>query len=96
MVFETTINGIDIKVDKSTRKGKKLMAKYMGEKGRERTIHFGAEGMQHYKDVTKIWSHLDHKDAKRHKSFWKRHGCKDLSSGINARILSCYLLWPKE
>jgi hypothetical protein len=76
---------------KSTRAGKKLMVEVQGK-----TIHFGSSAMEHYKDRTGIWSHLDHNDMKRQASYLSRSaGIRDkqgrltkdnpLSSNYHAR-----------
>ena len=54
---------------KSTRKGKKYMVNYNG-----RWIHFGDSSAEHYKDTTplKLYSHLNHNDEKRKKSYLAR------------------------
>ena len=57
----------------SSRKGKKLMTVVDGK-----LIHFGASGMEHFKDKTGIWSKLDHGDPKRRKNYLTRTaGIKD-------------------
>jgi hypothetical protein len=59
--------------EKSTRKGKKLMVTV-----NDKLIHFGDSNMQHYKDKTKIWSHMDHLDDKRRENYLKRaYGIKN-------------------
>lgn len=52
---------------KSNKKDKKLMVVVKGK-----WIHFGDSSMQHYKDKTGIWKHLDHNDKKRQDSYIKR------------------------
>tara|TARA_R110002020_G_scaffold53157_2_gene149052 strand:- start:665 stop:937 length:273 start_codon:yes stop_codon:yes gene_type:complete len=52
---------------KSTNPKKKLMVKV-----NNRTIHFGARSMGHFKDRTGIWKSKDHGDANRRKSFLSR------------------------
>lgn len=41
-----------------------------------KSIHFGDNRYQQYKDSTqlKLYSHLDHNDTKRRKSYYARHG----------------------
>ena len=53
---------------KSTRKGKKLMT--VVDNGT--TVHFGDSSMQHFKDKTGIWKHLDHGDKERRKNYLAR------------------------
>lgn len=52
---------------KSTRPGKKLMVVV-----NNKTIHFGASSMGHFRDKTGIWSSKNHGDAERRKSFRAR------------------------
>lgn len=55
---------------KSTRAGKK----YSVITPSGRTIHFGSSQMEHYKDKTGVgaWSHKNHNDATRRKSYLAR------------------------
>lgn len=55
---------------KSTRAGKKYKVVTPGGK----TVHFGASAMGHYKDRTGVgaWSHKDHGDDVRRKSYLAR------------------------
>jgi len=53
--------------EKSTNPSKKLMVK-VGN----RTIHFGARDMEHFKDKTGIWKSKDHGDKERRKRFLSR------------------------
>ena len=54
----------------STRKDKKLMTVVAG-----RTIHFGAAGMEHFKDKTVLLpKNLNHGDKDRRKSYLERSG----------------------
>jgi hypothetical protein len=67
---------------KSTREGKKYMAKTPSG----RWVHFGnlkGAAKEHYKDSTGLglYSHLDHNDPKRRISYRKRHGAIKLKSG---------------
>jgi len=65
--------------EKSTRPNKKLMVK-VGN----RTIHFGARSMGHFKDKTGIWKSKDHGDAERRKSFRARMGGVKKKDGSKA------------
>lgn len=56
---------------KSTRPDKKLMV-VVKRKGGDKTIHFGARDMEHFKDKTGIWKSKDHGDDKRRKSYLRR------------------------
>ena len=54
--------------EKSTRPGKKLMVKV-----NNKTIHFGSSSKnEHFKDLTGIWSSLDHNDKERRKNYLSR------------------------
>lgn len=67
--------------EKSTRPDKKLMVKV-----NNRTIHFGARSMGHFKDKTGIWKSKDHGDPDRRKSFRSRMSGvkkKDGSKAVN-------------
>jgi len=89
-------------IQKSSRKNKKYMVEIDGK-----TIHFGDNRYQHYKDRTslKLYSHLDHNDKKRRMNYFKRHSGVStkkqalekeltLSGGeLNAKILSHLYLW---
>ena len=79
-------------VEKSTRKGKKYMARYKGSNGP--FIHFGASDYQQYKDVTplKLYSHLDHLDPERRRLFKLRHS-KNIKNIGSAAWLSDKFLW---
>ena len=65
--------------EKSTRPNKKLMVKV-----NNRTIHFGARSMGHFKDKTGIWKSKDHGDAERRKSFRSRMGGVKKKDGSKA------------
>lgn len=59
----------DYRYTKSWRKNKKLYVDLgKGKKG----IHFGHKDYQHYKDVTGIWSSLNHMDDERRDRFLDR------------------------
>ena len=81
--------------EKSTRPNKKLMVK-VGN----RTIHFGARSMGHFKDKTGIWKSKDHGDAERRKSFRarmggvkKKDGSKAVSDPNSPAYHSLRVLW---
>lgn len=67
---------------KSTREGKKKMVKAC-ENGKEKLVHYGAEGYKHNYS----------KDAK--KSFRARHKCDQKKSKLSAQYWACKDLWPK-
>jgi len=56
---------------KSTRKHKKYMAVF-----KDKTIHFGDNRYEQYKDSTKLqlFAHLNHSDRKRKNNYYSRHG----------------------
>tara|TARA_A100000171_G_scaffold33883_1_gene32263 strand:- start:1980 stop:2279 length:300 start_codon:yes stop_codon:yes gene_type:complete len=74
-----------ISITKSNKAGKKLMAKFRGKNGREKTTHFGAAGMDDY-TITK--------DKAQRTRYRDRHK-KDLASKdpTKAGYLSYYILW---
>jgi hypothetical protein len=77
-----------IKISKSTRSGKKLMAVFEDcNTDRRKTVHFGAEGMS---DYTK------HRDPKRKKSYESRHSKNEnWNDPTSAGALSKWILWNK-
>ena len=84
---------------KSTNPSKKLMV-VVKKDGRERTIHFGARSMGHFKDKTGIWKSKDHGDPERRKSFRARMSGvlkKDGSKAVNDPMSPAYhalrILW---
>ena len=75
-----------VKITKSDKKGKKMMAMFMNKKTKRlKTTHFGAAGMDDY-TITK--------DKEQRARYRDRHK-KDLSSGdpTKAGYLSYYILW---
>jgi len=58
--------------EKSTRKGKKLMVKVKQSNGKIKTIHFGNDKYEHYKDKTGIWKSKDHLEKDRRKNYLAR------------------------
>tara|TARA_Y100000401_G_C8281007_1_gene203434 strand:+ start:480 stop:752 length:273 start_codon:yes stop_codon:yes gene_type:complete len=71
-----------MRIDKSTRKGKKYMIQYKGK-----TIHFGQEGASDY---------TIHKDPERKKAYINRHKKREnwTKSGANtAGFWSRWILW---
>ena len=77
----------EIKV--SSQKYKKYMAKL--ENGK--TIHFGDNRYEQYKDLTPIkkYKHMDHNDEKRKKSYYSRHGKE--ATPYSAKWFSHKYLW---
>ena len=74
-----------LKVVKSTKAGKKWMAVFKMDSGREKTTHFGAAGMDDY---------TLSKDKKARERYRQRHK-KDLKTNDPTRpgYLSYFLLW---
>jgi hypothetical protein len=66
----------------SDRKGKKKMVKACKD-GKEKLIHFGADGYKHNYS----------KEAK--KSFRARHNCDEAKDKLSARYWACKRLWGK-
>lgn len=64
----------------SDRPGKKMMVKACAN-GKEKLIHFGAEGYGH-----------NYSSAAR-KSFRARHGCDTATDKLSARYWACKKLW---
>ncbi len=64
----------------SDRKGKKKMVKACKD-GKEKLIHFGADGYKHNYS----------KEAK--KSFRARHNCDEAKDKLSARYWACKRLW---
>ena len=57
----------------SKNKNKKYSV-YVMKGGKKRLIHFGDSRYQQYRDKLKHYSHLDHNDSKKRKSYYARHG----------------------
>ena len=76
------------KIEKSESKNKKYVAILSDGK----KVHFGDSRYQHYKDTTPItaYSHLDHNDPKRKKSYYARHGPAEPNT---AKYFSHRYLW---
>jgi hypothetical protein len=77
-----------ISITPSSSPGKKLMAKFLTDTGRERTTHFGASGMDDY-TLTQ--------DKEQRSRYRERHK-KDLETGdpTRAGFLSYYILWGES
>jgi len=67
----------------SDRKGKKMMVKACSD-GKEKLIHFGADGYGH------------NYSAEARKSFKARHNCSTATDKMTARYWSCKKLWSGE
>ena len=76
-----------VKVSKSPKEGKKLVAVFALKNGRTKTIHFGAEG---YSDFTQ------HKDEARKQRYIARHQAREnWATPMTAGSLSRWILWNK-
>ena len=79
---------VSVKITKSTKPEKKLMAVFQLDNGRSRTTHFGAAGMD---DYTKT------KDKDQKKRYLERHRRREnWNSPMTAGALSRWVLWNKE
>jgi hypothetical protein len=73
-------------IKKSTKSGKKYQATFTGDK-KNKTIHFGAEGMSDF---------TIHKDPKRKQRYLKRHRAREnWNNPETAGALSRWILWNK-
>jgi len=79
---------VSVKISKSNKEGKKLMAVFTMDNGRTKTTHFGSAGMD---DFTKT------KDKEQRKRYRQRHK-KDLQTKdpTRAGYLSWYILWGES
>lgn len=77
-----------VQITKSNKPGKKMMAIFEDcNTGRQKTVHFGAEGMS---DYTK------HKDAERKQRYLDRHRKNEnWNDPTTPGSLSRYILWNK-
>jgi len=79
---------VSVKITKSTKPEKKLMAVFQLDNGRSRTTHFGARGMA---DYTKT------KNKEQRKRYLDRHRKREnWDSPMTAGALSRWILWDKE
>ena len=77
-----------IKIGKSTRNEKKMMAVFEMKDGSKKTTHFGLKGSSTF---------LDHKDEKKRDAYLARHRVnEDWNDFTSAGSLSRYILWNKE
>ena len=78
---------INVKISKSTRKDKKLMAIFYNEGKKIKTVHFGQKG---FKDFT------THKDKERKERYLDRHRVREnWDDYMTAGSLSRWILWNK-
>ena len=59
--------------------------------GKRKIIHFGDSRYQQYRDKLKHYSHLDHNDLKKRKSYFARHGPSNDKN--TAKYWSHKILW---
>ena len=90
-----------IKVEKSNKPNKKFVAIFKKENGKEKKVHFGAEGMRDFTLIndknSKFYIKEKEKRLKVRENYQRRHK-KDLLTEKNKRgegagSLSYYLLW---
>ena len=74
----------------STRKIKKYSVLVI-KNGKRKIIHFGDSRYQQYRDKLKHYSHLDHNDLKKRKSYFARHGPSNDKN--TAKYWSHKILW---
>tara|TARA_R110001592_G_scaffold195998_1_gene443697 strand:+ start:961 stop:1203 length:243 start_codon:yes stop_codon:yes gene_type:complete len=72
----------------SNKKDKKYMV--LTKKG---VIHFGQKGYGQFKDKLGHYGKLDHKDPKRRKAYYDRHGDKNTKNKESAKYWSHKILW---
>jgi len=79
---------VSVKISKSTKPEKKLMAVFQLDNGRSKTTHFGSAGMD---DYTKT------KDKDQRKRYLERHRRREnWNAPMTAGALSRWILWNKE
>ena len=79
---------VSVKITKSTKEGKKMMAVFQLDNGRSRKVHFGARGMA---DYTKT------KNKEQRKRYLDRHRKREnWDAPMTAGALSRWILWDKE
>lgn len=87
---------MQIEICASDKENKKYRARLLSDK---KWIYFGHPDYEQYRDSTGLglWSHKDHKDNKRRRLFYSRHG-KNIDKAITERrvtpaLLSALFLW---
>jgi len=79
---------VSVKISKSTKPEKKMMAVFQLDNGRSRTTHFGSAGMD---DYTKT------KDKAQRKRYLERHRRREnWNAPMTAGAQSRWILWNKE
>lgn len=80
-----------VKIEKSTRKGKKYMATVRDDDtNKTRIVHFGALSFQQYFDSTrlKLYSDYNHKDVQRRHNYFQRFSGTKSKKKALAKVLS--------
>ncbi len=75
---------MEVKISKSTRSEKKMMAVFYKDGKKVKTVHFGNVGYQHYSM---------HKDEQRKKRYLERHKKENWNDYMTAGSLSRFILW---
>ena len=75
---------------KSTAKNKKYSV-YVKDNSKTKLIHFGDKRYKHYKDKIGLYSHLDHNNEKKKKSYHSRFG--PANDKNTAKYWSHKILW---
>ena len=79
---------VSVRILRSTRPSKKLMAVFTLQNGRTRTVHFGAAGAS---------DHTQHRDPVRKQRYLARHAPReDWTKPMTAGALARWVLWDKE
>ena len=79
---------VSVKISKSTKPEKKMMAVFQLDNGRSRKVHFGSRGMA---DYTKT------KNKEQRKRYLDRHRKREnWDAPMTAGALSRWILWDKE
>ena len=79
---------VSVRIHRSTRAGKKLMAVFTLENGHTRTVHFGSAGASDY---------TQHRNPVRKQRYLARHAPReDWNNPMTAGALSRWVLWNKE
>ena len=79
---------VSVRIYRSTRPSKKLMAVFTLENGRTRTVHFGAAGASDY---------TQNRDPARKRRYLARHAPREhWDRPMTAGALARWLLWNRE
>jgi hypothetical protein len=75
---------MEVKISKSTRSEKKMMAVFYKDNVKIKTVHFGNVGYEHYSM---------HKDEERKKRYLERHKKENWNDYMTAGSLAYHILW---